>query len=87
MKQDLLESLDLSQWWSLLDIITRVVHSFTICKNFKRLKFIDINTSPSNLLDNVLDSGASGPGSSVMFLGKTLLSRRLSTPRCINVHR
>ena len=30
MKQDLLESLDLSQWWSLLDIITRVVHSFTI---------------------------------------------------------
>ena len=41
MKQDLLESLYLSQWWSLLDIITGMVHSFTNCKNCKQLKFID----------------------------------------------
>ena len=77
MKQDLLESLDLSQWWSLLDITARVVHSFTICKN----------TSPSSLLVIVIDSEASGPRSSVVFLGKTLHSQHLSLPRCINVYR
>ena len=39
---------------------------------------------------SALDSGASGPGSSpgrghcIVFLGKTLLSRCLSPPRCIN---
>ena len=45
------------------------------------------------LMVRVLDSGSSGPASGpgwghcVVFLGKTLLSRCLSPPRCINGYR